>query len=196
MEDLESQHMAVLAPLHLSVAVPIAIERLRARGGPTDKDHAWAQRRLGEIQEAGAGHAVTFYDKGKTKKEMVWLTDVLAILAFVPGGVQFAGQYFDAHDDRTCTLCAQGTHERIQPRDYLLSPQALDDLIAELDALGIDYDDHSRHPDTVTPEEKSRIDALFVEVMQASDAGNAALVAQLEAELDTLLLQPTKVEVV
>lgn len=90
------QDVGELAKMHLSAFVPVEIRELQKQGGPSEVLLELARERMQPFREEGAGHAVAFLDKGQTRKEMALLTECLAVLAFVPGGVKFAGLHFDA----------------------------------------------------------------------------------------------------
>jgi CheY-like chemotaxis protein len=171
--------MSELATSHLSAAVPLEIERLRDRGGPTESDVLWAQEKMQVVRNGAGGHAIVFLDKGQTAKETSLLTEVLAILAFQVGGVRFAGLHFDA-TQQTFGL-------------------ALDDaFFAEMEPFRAAMDRierESRRLEDVTPEERARLREIEVLLMQAADAGDSTQVALLEAEMDAILLKPQPVVV-
>jgi hypothetical protein len=172
--------MSELAHIHLSASVPLAIERYRDRGGPVERDILWAQEKMQAMVRDGAGgHAIVFYDKGQTTIEMNLLTEVLAILSFVPGGVQFAGLHFSA--------------------EHATFGLKLDDaLLRELEPFrqAMDREEQmSRRLEDVTEQERARLKELEVLLVQAADRGDEVQVALIEAEMDSILLVPQPVVV-
>lgn len=80
----------------LELAVPLALWRLADRGGPSDDD--WAQARDFAQVLAEHGDALLYQvTKGAypTRRLFVGLVHTLAVLAYVPGGVTFAGRRWD-----------------------------------------------------------------------------------------------------
>lgn len=82
-----------LARLTLACAAPIEIEHLRFFDGPNDWQIEQAQ---GYIQQQKLGEALMFTHKGETAAQMRLLCEVVAILAFCPGGVSVLGLHFEA----------------------------------------------------------------------------------------------------
>lgn len=108
-----------LLPGLLAIAVPLHLERFRAQGGPTEADVARAMEfgeRIGrgcEEQVDEAGQHVAFLPhpvygeadaadllyrskkKGETAAMFNGLAFTLAVMAYFPGGVSFAGLHFE-----------------------------------------------------------------------------------------------------
>ncbi len=78
----------------LSALVPIAIFDLQQQGGPTDY-HRERASAFG-VKLGSEGDTLLYYVKGKTGKIMGEFCEVLAVLAFVPGGVTVFGLHFEA----------------------------------------------------------------------------------------------------
>jgi hypothetical protein len=97
-----------LLPTALSAAVPLWINDLFQRGGLTLED--W--QRLADLGQLLAAHgdALLFHSpkEGETAQVFNALAEALALLAFLPGGVSFAGQHFDALPLLTHALGAEG----------------------------------------------------------------------------------------
>lgn len=169
--------MSELATSHLAAFVPLAIARLRDRGGPTESDVLWAQSKMQVVRDGAGGHAIAFYDAKQTTIEMNLLTEVLAILSFAPGGVRFAGLHFDA--------------------EYATFGLVLDDaLLQELEPFRQSMDRierESRRLDDVSEQERARLREIEVLLVQAADAGDTTQVALIEAEMDSILLKPQPV---
>lgn len=110
----------VLLPALLSLAVPLHLDRFRMQGGPTEEDWERA-REFGERIGVGAeqildekGEHVAFVKhprygdadaadllyrserKGDTAALFNGLAFALAVCAYLPGGVTFCGQHFEA----------------------------------------------------------------------------------------------------
>jgi hypothetical protein len=93
----------VLVKAHLCIAlqtiVPLIIAELQASGGITEQDIARAQPLVKRLVD-GVGHAddVLYSAKkpGTTTQRLGELARGVAILAFVPGGVDIFGLHFEA----------------------------------------------------------------------------------------------------
>lgn len=82
----------------LHIAVPLRIMELRGHGGPTPAEwqdaHDWAEEKLGPhgdsllFKVTGTKAKAEGYDTATMFNE---LARTLAVMAFVPGGVRFAG---------------------------------------------------------------------------------------------------------
>ena len=84
-----------LLTLTLEVAVPLRIAELRAAGGPSEADYAEA-RAFGPVLGA-KGDVLQFGGKkGEAAALFNKTARALAILAFCPGGVKFAGSHWQA----------------------------------------------------------------------------------------------------
>ena len=78
----------------LEALVPIAIFDLQQQGGP---DVYHQERARAFSSKLGAeGDTLLYNVKGKTGKIMGEFCEVLAVLAFVPGGVTVFGLHFEA----------------------------------------------------------------------------------------------------
>jgi hypothetical protein len=81
-------------PMFLQVTVPVRIAELAEAGGATEADVARVQ---GYVEDFNTdGDALLFRREGKTGELAGKLADALAVLAFQPGGVRFAGLHFEA----------------------------------------------------------------------------------------------------
>jgi hypothetical protein len=172
--------MSELATTHLAAAVPLAIERYRDRGGVTETDILWAQEKMQSmVREKAGGHAIAFLDPKQTTIEMNLLTEVLAIMAFVPGGVRlpFLGLHFDATQPTFGLKLDDALFAELEP-----FRQAMDRVERE-----------SRRLEDVSAEEMARLKELEVLLMRAADRGDAVQVALIEAEMDSILLAPQPV---
>lgn len=90
---------AVLLGSCLELAVPLAIRRLQAIGGPTPADWEWCRETAWVLGSEGD---VLLY-RGKTEKERARTRELfaivargLAIMAHAPGGVTFLGRRWEA----------------------------------------------------------------------------------------------------
>ena len=169
--------MSELATLHLSAAVPLAIQRIAARGGVTERDIAWAQQKMQQIRDGAGGHAIAFYDPGQTAHETALLTELLALLAFVPGGVRFAGLRFDAEQPAFGLVLCNELLAELEPYR-----QAMDRIERE-----------SRPLAEVSAAELARLRELEVQLVQAADRGDSVQQALIEAQMDAILLVPVQV---
>ena len=78
----------------LALAVPARIEALQRQGGVSAEDFT---RVSGYTDALGVdGDALIYARRGKTGEMAAKLTDALAVLAFVPGGVTFGNLHFEA----------------------------------------------------------------------------------------------------
>lgn len=81
--------------LTLSVAVPICIADLQRIGGPGDWH--FEQAALFSDELGAKGDTLLYKVKGETARMMSRLCEVVAIMAFCPGGVKVMGLHFEAH---------------------------------------------------------------------------------------------------
>ena len=81
---------------HLSLCVPLEIDHLKRHGGVTDWHISEAQRRARELRVMPEGHESLMFRLPPTREAIVVLVECLAVMAFLPGGVKFAGMHFDA----------------------------------------------------------------------------------------------------
>jgi hypothetical protein len=86
----------ILLPIAVSAAVPLWIYQISQRGGPTAED--WQRLRSIDRLLAEQGEHLLFRSprEGETAHLFNSLAEALALLAFVPGGVHFGGQHFEA----------------------------------------------------------------------------------------------------
>lgn len=85
-----------LLRLSVMVAVPLQIAELKARGGPNDFQWDWARDYADELGARGDDLQFKGARKGETAQLFKNFAYALAILAFLPGGVRFAGLHFEA----------------------------------------------------------------------------------------------------
>ena len=80
--------------LTLCAALPGCIADLQRVGGPSD----WhiEQSALFADEMGSKGDALLYHVKGETARMMTRLCEVVAIMAFFPGGVKIMGLYFEA----------------------------------------------------------------------------------------------------
>lgn len=89
-----------LLPMFLQATVPLLIAELAEAGGVTDADF---HRVRGYVDDFNVdGDALLFRREGKTGEMAGKLADALAVLAFQPGGVEFAGLHFEAQGEKRC----------------------------------------------------------------------------------------------
>lgn len=86
--------------LSLQIAVPLKIAEIRAKGGPNDFQWEWARDFADELGERGDVLQFKGQRKGETATIFSRFAFALAIMAFVPGGVKFAGLHFEATVER------------------------------------------------------------------------------------------------
>lgn len=99
-----------LASLTVQTFLPIIIWEYRQRGGPTDLDWESIKTQFDtmmagemengkEVWAGGAGTVVRI--PGVTRKEMAVLLETLAVMSFLPGGIEFCDvRYFGNESDR------------------------------------------------------------------------------------------------
>lgn len=82
----------------LSVAVPLLIAEYRAGpgGGPSGRDRARVSATAGLISGSSDGMLFRGDKPGHAMKVFNAVADALAVLAFCPGGVSFAGEHWAA----------------------------------------------------------------------------------------------------
>jgi|SRR5882762_7120607 len=85
-----------LARLALSVSVPLSIVDLRYIGGPQDYHVKAVQQRAAQQRNNGSGGADLIFGGRQSGHEMSLLCDMVAIMAFQPGGVTLFGLRFEA----------------------------------------------------------------------------------------------------
>jgi hypothetical protein len=79
-----------LIMIHLSAVVPQLIRELEAQGGVQD----WQLERI-QGHTHHKDEALQYYVKGESSRAIHELCEVLAVLAFSPGGVNFLGEHFE-----------------------------------------------------------------------------------------------------
>jgi hypothetical protein len=80
--------------LFVEAMVPLRIHDIkRTQGDISDADITWARAQVDVL--ASGGDAVLYYVKNTSGKSIGVLCKCLAILAFCPGGVTFAGLHFE-----------------------------------------------------------------------------------------------------
>lgn len=88
------------APLveHLALSVPMRIDEFAKRGGPTEDDF---ERISGYTLDLGErGDVLLYGEKSGEPAELAnKVADALAVMAFVPGGVEAFGMCFVAYED-------------------------------------------------------------------------------------------------
>lgn len=90
-------HPALLATLE--VAVPLRIAELQARGGPKDSDFERVKGYTELITGGADGMLFTGNKRGHAAYVFNCVADALSVMAFVPGGVKFAGEHWEAIAD-------------------------------------------------------------------------------------------------
>jgi hypothetical protein len=90
-----------LTPLSdmMQVAVPLWIERMRAKGGPDAEDRKKAQETSGILGERGDILLCGGGKKGEASDQFNRTAHAVAVLAFCPGGVTIFGSHFEAKVD-------------------------------------------------------------------------------------------------
>ncbi len=94
-QELRS-NAAVLLPVALSAAVPLRIYEIYERGGPTAEDWQWLRAQGRTLAERGDVLLFGSSRAGEAAELFNMLAEVLAILSFLPGGVPFGKERFDA----------------------------------------------------------------------------------------------------
>jgi hypothetical protein len=86
--------------------LPLLLAKNRQLGiEPSEWDFERARARWKEMSDAETGMEggaeLLFYSKGKSGKAMAILLDVLSVMAYIPGGIEFCGKrYFGRESDR------------------------------------------------------------------------------------------------
>lgn len=92
MDDLSTHPLAIA----LSCAVPLRIAEYEARGGPSPADLDRVRGHAGLIAERADIVLYRGKKKGEAAAVFAALADGLAVMAFCPGGVRFAGSHYEA----------------------------------------------------------------------------------------------------
>lgn len=82
--------------ISLSAAVPLRIAEFKARGGPTTADFRRVRDNADIIASGSDNMMFRGGKKGEAAKLFNVLADALAVMSFVPGGVEFAGLKFES----------------------------------------------------------------------------------------------------
>lgn len=85
-----------LARLTLASAVPILLANLQAIGGPQEYHIAAIQERAAQMRDNGSGGAHLQFGGKLAGAEMALFCDMIAVMAFSPGGVDAFGLHFEA----------------------------------------------------------------------------------------------------
>lgn len=85
-----------LLRMSVQVAVPLEIAKLKATGGPNKFQWDWTRDFADVLGERGDILQFAEGRKGETATLFVQFVHALAILSFLPGGVEFAGIHFEA----------------------------------------------------------------------------------------------------
>ena len=80
----------------MQTAVPLYIERMKAKGGPDDEDRKKAQETSEILGERGDILLFGGGKKGECADQFNRTAEAIAILAFCPGGVEIFGSHFEA----------------------------------------------------------------------------------------------------
>ena len=80
----------------MQLAVPLWIERMKAKGGPDDEDRKKAQETSGILGERGDILLCGGGKKGEVADQFNRVSHAVAVLAFCPGGVSLFGSHFEA----------------------------------------------------------------------------------------------------
>lgn len=86
-----------LLRLSIMTAVPLNIAELKAKGGPNDFQWDWARDFSDELGSRGDILQWKSEKKGETATMFNQFAYALSIMAFLPGGVEFAGMKFEAN---------------------------------------------------------------------------------------------------
>lgn len=82
--------------LTIQTAVPLNIAEIKAKGGPNDFQWDWAREFADELGERGDILQFKGEKPGQAATIMNRFSYALAVMAFAPGGVTFAGLHFEA----------------------------------------------------------------------------------------------------
>ena len=85
-----------LLPIMMQAAVPLHIMRLKERGGPTEEDMKKAQETSDKLGEHGDILLCGGGKKGECADLFNGTAHAVAVLAFVPGGINIFGAHFEA----------------------------------------------------------------------------------------------------
>ncbi len=97
-EGAESNSNEELLLTWVEAMVPLRIHDIRRRQGwVLDADITWARAQVDVM--ASGGDTVLYYEKNTSGKSITVLCKCLAILAFCPGGITFAGLHFEVKEE-------------------------------------------------------------------------------------------------
>lgn len=88
--------MSDLLALSLALAVPLCIDELQKKGGPTEQDFKEAQAFGQVLAEHDDDLLFKSKKKGRTAELFNGTAHALAVLAFCPGGVKAFGVHWEA----------------------------------------------------------------------------------------------------
>jgi hypothetical protein len=91
-----------LIMIHVGAVVPQLIRELSAQGGVQD----WQLERI-QGHTHHKNEALQYYVKGESGRSIHELCEVLAVLAFAPGGVHFMGEHFEGLPSLEASSVAQ-----------------------------------------------------------------------------------------
>ena len=80
----------------MQVAVPLRIEQMKSKGGPSDEDRKRATETSSIIGERGDILLFGGGKKGEAADQFNRTAEAVAVLAFCPGGVTIFGAHFEA----------------------------------------------------------------------------------------------------
>lgn len=83
-----------LLPDFLAAFVPIRIAHFERLGGPSDWDFSVARDYWQAMTDRGEGTELFFVERGKTARTAGMLVELVACLAFAPGGIKIMGLHF------------------------------------------------------------------------------------------------------
>lgn len=97
----------------LEAAVILAIRDIErsGSGGVDDWQIEEAQRRLQSIRDANVSESMLFAQGAETQHTFAVFAECIAVLAYCPGGIKFAGRHFERAGGKTmatawiCTRC-------------------------------------------------------------------------------------------
>ena len=75
--------------------VPLKMLEYEQRGGPKDYEFDAARDYWQAMIERGDGEELLFREKGKTGRSTDALINLIAIMAFAPGGIHIFGHHFE-----------------------------------------------------------------------------------------------------
>ncbi len=85
-----------LLPISLNAAVLLWILSLKEKGGPTDGDWAWLKEARDILGETGEAILFPVKKKGETDRVFNAVAKAIAILSFVPCGIEIFGHHWES----------------------------------------------------------------------------------------------------